>query len=313
MGLINSIVRFLIREHRRKPFRGDALVLGRQHLFTTYEGALELFAQEGVQPQPLPAAAQHAPNLPANAQLSSDYLSDEALFTMLGLHSLRALDFSDYEGADLIHDLNRPIPDSLRNRFDLIIDAGTTEHVFDVRQALTNYSDMLRVGGRIFHSSPANNQLGHGFYQLSPGLYFDYYGSNAFDDLRAFIVAHDARTHFTQPIDFYEFRAEDLHPEMMTSTTQLSVTFFAEKTDGSTSERIPIQGCYRKLARIDAPVAPAPPVMRRARGSALASAVKLAMPSSIKDMLRPRWMQLRARVGRDLSRRPWGLKLWSRI
>ena len=87
---------------------------------------------------------------------------------MLGLRSLRALDFSDYEGADLIHDLNRPIPDSLRDRFDLIIDAGTTEHVFDVRQALTNYADMLRVGGRIFHSSPANNRLHHGFYQLSP-------------------------------------------------------------------------------------------------------------------------------------------------
>jgi SAM-dependent methyltransferase len=83
---------------------------------------------------------------------------------------LDVLDASDYEGATVLHDLTRPLPPELMQRFDAVIDGGTLEHIFDVPAALRSYMGMLRVGGSLFLSAPANNLCGHGFYQFSPEL-----------------------------------------------------------------------------------------------------------------------------------------------
>ena len=91
------------------------------------------------------------------------------------------MDISPYEGADIIFDLNqRELPPELINRFDYIVDGGTTEHVFDYAQALRNISKMLKVGGKIFHYLPACGWLNHGYYSLSPSLFQDFYNDNGF-------------------------------------------------------------------------------------------------------------------------------------
>lgn len=98
--------------------------------------------------------------------------SDRFLHTFLGVDELEVLDNSAYEGATLIHDLNQPVPESLHARFDAVIDAGTLEHVFNFPVALANLMKMVKVGGSIFITTPANNLCGHGFYQFSPELFF---------------------------------------------------------------------------------------------------------------------------------------------
>lgn len=100
-----------------------------------------------------------------------DY-SDRFLRTFLGVDELEIVDNSAYEGATLIHDLNQPIAESLRARFDAVIDAGTLEHVFNFPVALANLMKMVKVGGSIFITTAANNLCGHGFYQFSPELFF---------------------------------------------------------------------------------------------------------------------------------------------
>jgi hypothetical protein len=98
--------------------------------------------------------------------------SDSFLRTFLGVDKLEILDNSAYEGATLIYDLNQPISESLRGRFDAVIDAGTLEHVFNFPVALANLMKMVKVGGSIFITTAANNLCGHGFYQFSPELFF---------------------------------------------------------------------------------------------------------------------------------------------
>ena len=88
----------------------------------------------------------------------------------LGASELVAIDASDYEGADLIADLNEPL--GVEERFDAVIDAGTLEHIFNVPCALANIIRATKTGGRIFLAVPANNLCGHGFYQFSPELMF---------------------------------------------------------------------------------------------------------------------------------------------
>ena len=67
-----------------------------------------------------------------------------------------------------MHNLNEPVPEHLRGQFDLVIDGGTIEHCFDLKNVLTNYMQLPRVGGSLVIATMGNNHMGHGFYQLTP-------------------------------------------------------------------------------------------------------------------------------------------------
>ncbi|MBV9344128.1 MAG: hypothetical protein JOZ03_03970, partial [Gammaproteobacteria bacterium] len=67
---------------------------------------------------------------------------------------------------------NLPVPEALLARFDVVFDGGAIEHVFNFPVAISNLMRMLKVGGHLFMATPANNFLGHGFYQFSPELMF---------------------------------------------------------------------------------------------------------------------------------------------
>ena len=99
-----------------------------------------------------------------------------------------SLDISEFEGANVIHDLNLPINELLAGTYDLIIDGGTLEHVFNLPIALASMSSLLKIGGRILHISPSNNYVGHGFYQFSPELFASFYSKkNGFADTKVFL------------------------------------------------------------------------------------------------------------------------------
>ncbi len=100
-----------------------------------------------------------------------DY-ADDFLRAALGCEELESMDFSDYEGASILHDLNQPIPASLAGRWDAVIDAGTFEHVFHVGTAVANSLQLVKTGGAWFAFPPANGMCGHGFYQFSPDFFF---------------------------------------------------------------------------------------------------------------------------------------------
>lgn len=91
---------------------------------------------------------------------------------LLGATEVVSIDYSDYEGASVVHDMNSPIPQHCRDSFDFVYDGGTLEHIFNFPQAIKNCMDLLKVGGTFVASTPANYFRGHGFYQFSPELFF---------------------------------------------------------------------------------------------------------------------------------------------
>ena len=109
-----------------------------------------------------------------------DY-ADSFLYDFLGVTSLGIIDYSKYEGANIIHDLNQLVPENLWERFDAVIDCGSLEHIFNFPVAIANLMKMLKVWGSIFITTPSNNLCGHGFYQFSPELMF-----RIFSDLNGF-------------------------------------------------------------------------------------------------------------------------------
>jgi SAM-dependent methyltransferase len=96
----------------------------------------------------------------------------EPLFRALGATETDSLDYSPYEGASVIQDMNAAIPPSLRERYSLVFDGGCLEHVFNFPTAMKNCLEMVRPGGHFITMTTANNYCGHGFYQFSPELLF---------------------------------------------------------------------------------------------------------------------------------------------
>jgi hypothetical protein len=89
-----------------------------------------------------------------------------------GARQTTSFDASDYQSASVVHDLNRPIPPEYTKAFDALVDGGTIEHIFDIKQVLSNYMSLVRVGGDVFICTTANNLCGHGFYQFSPEFFY---------------------------------------------------------------------------------------------------------------------------------------------
>jgi hypothetical protein len=111
------------------------------------------------------------------------------LMKKFGAKRVDSIDNSDYEGATIVADFNRPIPADLEGLYDTVLDFGCTEHVFDVAQSLRNVSALCRLGGQILHCVPSNGCCGHGFYQFSPELFWSWYSkSNGYADTEVFLA-----------------------------------------------------------------------------------------------------------------------------
>lgn len=96
----------------------------------------------------------------------------ESFLRSLGAASLQAMDASTYEGADIIHDLNVSVPQSLHGAFSLVFDGGSLEHVFNFPTGIANAMQMVEIGGHFIGITVCNNYVGHGFYQFSPELFY---------------------------------------------------------------------------------------------------------------------------------------------
>jgi SAM-dependent methyltransferase len=112
------------------------------------------------------------------ADIQGDERYSENFLKFLGCRSVLSIDYSQFEGADIIYDLNKPVPRGLHQRFDIIFDGGTMEHVFNVPMVLDSVKKMLRPGGIFITINAANHQLGHGFYQFSPELFWRVFGED---------------------------------------------------------------------------------------------------------------------------------------
>jgi SAM-dependent methyltransferase len=240
MALPAQIVALFLTEHARKPFAGPVLAYGRQDLNFSYDAALWMFESLGLAPN---AAGMSDPPVGSNIDFAR-------LVKLLGLGELQTLDVSAYEGAGIIADLNAPAPPELIGRFGLIVDGGTMEHVFDLRQGMKNTADMLRPGGRAVHVTPVNNYVNHGFVQVSPTMYHDYYVENGFDDIRGIMMVQPRAEMLDARWNFFHYDHATMggvNSMFCTEDTQMGVYFTARKTLFSTSGRIPMQSYFTRV------------------------------------------------------------------
>jgi hypothetical protein len=83
--------------------------------------------------------------------------------------AVETLDWFDPR-ADHRHDLNLPLPEALQEQFDVLLDIGTIEHVFDTRQVFINYLSLVKPGGDLCLHLPVSGYYRHGLHTFSPDL-----------------------------------------------------------------------------------------------------------------------------------------------
>lgn len=158
MGITKNCSKFLAYATTQGVSFSETLMLGRQILYVKSEEAATQLSRFKIH------------HTKFENKLEGNFA--EPLFRALGAQIIDSMDYSTFENANVIHDLNEAIPTSLKNRYTAIFDGGTLEHVFNFPIAIKNCMDMLKVGGHYIAISPTNNQSGHGFYQFSPELFF---------------------------------------------------------------------------------------------------------------------------------------------
>lgn len=97
-----------------------------------------------------------------------DY-SENLFRQLLNGNSVDSIDNSNYENANIIHNLNLPYNSS--KKYQYIYDGGTIEHIFNIPQVIENVINMLDVDGLFVSVTCNNNFSGHGMYQFSPEFF----------------------------------------------------------------------------------------------------------------------------------------------
>ena len=152
MGIDIFSAKFLLSEKRRGVRWSRTLTLGHQALYMEDNEYRALTESIGI---------------PCR---NTKYADD--LFRGLGATALDVLDASDYEGANILHDLNLPMDAHLHGAYDCVFDGGALEHVFNFPTALKNCLEMVKPTGHFIAIAPASAYCGHGFYQFSPELFY---------------------------------------------------------------------------------------------------------------------------------------------
>lgn len=143
-------------------------------------------------------------------------------------------------------DLNEPVEWDAEGGYDLVINNGTTEHVFNQFQAWATIHTNCKVGGLMVHALPLWGWLDHGFYNYQPTFVVDVAAWNDY------VIEHWLFTEIEPAFSQVVARPEDIyalkHRGCDGKGAMMHVAF--RKTTDEPF-RVPFQGIYTNL-RTDA-------------------------------------------------------------
>ena len=228
-----------VKEHK---LCGRVLVIGKQDVWGTELDILRWLGESGLPP----AKCKVLPSLKSDFK-RLNFIQDISLFQLMGFQGVITMDNSAYEGADIIHDLNLPLPEELAaklGRFDLVVDAGCLEHIFNTPQVLKNLHGLAADRGVVVHISPSSNHGDHGFYMFSPTFFQDCYSANRWNILFHYFFQYSSN--YKAGSKIYQYRPEALLPISFGRLSRglYGVFIVVRKQDGSTANANVQQGMY---------------------------------------------------------------------
>jgi len=157
------------------------------------------------------------------------------------------MDVDAYEASDIIHNLNFPISDNLKGKFDFIIDGGTFDHLFDFKTAFSNLTELLSENGRVIMWNGASNFTGGAYISFAPDFFLDYFLVNKYADCKVFCAElfKMGQLKNWRIFEFLGGRSYVEGPELFTSPILMMTIVIAQRSPESTTSFIPVQSYYR--------------------------------------------------------------------
>lgn len=236
MGLTTTAALLLTRVADVLDETETVVCLGNPHTLVTYEDYTSKAADLDIA-IPDTITDQHSGKLEA-----------PVFFEAIGFPDYRVLDINDYQGAGIVQDLSK---DTLNEEHhgvaDLVYDTGTLEHVYNLDIALKNIHNLLNDGGVAYHVNPTNGMLDHGFYQISPTFYHDYYRASDYNIIGAGIADTNPRSRYDVRVTDYDhdiYRTDGIE-HVLDEYPRGNVHYCAQKRPDSRHASAPVQSYWR--------------------------------------------------------------------
>ena len=195
-GLKNLVRLAEFCEHGWLPPGARVVELGTQELYASeywdsLRKVIDVFAKKN------PAVRSGASFSEAELKALADRGFLSATLIACGLE-YQALDIFEAPYTRLF-DLNTDRPDeSLRGRFDLVTNFGTTEHLLGQQQAFTTMHDLAKPGGLLYHELPLSGYHQHGYFSYNPLLFREIARANAYEVVAITLSKNDHLTPTSQ-------------------------------------------------------------------------------------------------------------------
>lgn len=181
MGLDTNGIKFLLSCRRSGTPMGKTLMIGRQILNLDFSELKRDLIGFGL----------YKDDKQVEGLLNNYNGYSESFLQLLGAETIDSLDYSNYEGANLLHDMNLPIPEEWKAKYQTVLESGSIEHIFNFPISIRNCMEMVAPGGDLLIITPVNNIMGHGFYQFSPEVFYRVLNErNGFELDRMFIFEY---------------------------------------------------------------------------------------------------------------------------
>lgn len=158
-------------------------------------------------------------------------------YNLLNPYYICSIDMNGTEHA-LQHDLNLPFSRPEWGLFDIVINTGTAEHVFNQYQVFKTIHDVCKVGGLMVHDAPWRGWSNHGFYCYQPCFWDDLAKANGYEVLKIIMADGDQ----VGPVESFE-QAAKIGTLMPLGNTML---VFALRKTTAAEFKIPQQGRYSR-------------------------------------------------------------------
>ena len=261
MGITAPYLNLITKEHKFKPLKGNLIVIGKQTIGVTHKELKRIFNLNKLSHKELFKIKRYdTQTRHAIKHSDQNFFFDHDVFRCISRKiNYHSLDRSKYEGAKYIQDMNKPLKSKLNNKFDIIIDGGSMDNLFNPVNFLINTSKMLKKNGRVF--------IGNHFFQVpgaylafSPEYYYSFFSVNNYKDVKVFIAQakKDGKSRYNYKTELFEYKPYfkrdknyDYFKAVKNMNTISNVLVFAEKGKNSTNTKIPCQAQYMDKNEID--------------------------------------------------------------
>ena len=235
MGIGITEVQLLLELHNQGKFNSfkNILDIGSHDLHVKKEDLRELVLQAGID-DTFVDQIENIDNWPSQPRASA-----KALYSSLGITEYSSFDINGEIGAIPI-DLNLELKDnSLFNKFDIVTDFGTCEHIFNVSECYKTIHKITKVNGLIIINQSVFK--GNGYFQFDRSFMEGIAAANNYKIIYAcYVVGTSSKTSNGTAKKFQIPLSEDLIKSFK-DISSLTISMVLQKTSND-NFKIPYQG-----------------------------------------------------------------------